>query len=199
MWLQTVCEDYSRHGSTFKDPGVWLLLGYRLSARAAEMPRGPWRAFAVAATGGLRFAIQLGTRSALPPDLVVGSGFHLIHAMNVYVAPGTRIGDRVGIMHEVTIGLSSERPGAPTIGNDVFVGPGATILGPIVVGDGATIAANSLVVSDVPAGAFVIGVPAKIVRWGISNPAPAMSRDAAGATQLPHRAAAGTAPEPAPG
>lgn len=92
----------------------------------------------------------------------VGEDFHLIHAEgSISIHPSVVIGDRVGIMHNVTIGLEPGSTGAPVIGNDVLIGVGAVILGPIKIGDRASIAANSLVISDVPADAVAIGVPAR--------------------------------------
>jgi serine acetyltransferase len=65
-------------------------------------------------------------------------------------------------MHGVTIGTNMDR-GVPVIGNDVFIGANATIIGKIRIGDGARIAANTLVLSNVPPGTVAIGVPAKIM------------------------------------
>src|SRR5262249_16975207 len=69
---------------------------------------------------------------------------------------------RVRILHNVTLGTNMG-PDVPTIGNDVFIGCGASILGKVTIGDGARIAANSLVIADVPPGATAIGVPAKVM------------------------------------
>jgi serine O-acetyltransferase len=92
----------------------------------------------------------------------VGDDFHLIHAEgSISIHPSVVIGDRVGIMHNVTIGLEPGSTGAPVIGNDVLIGVGAVILGPVKVGDRVSIAANSLVISDVPPDSVAIGVPAK--------------------------------------
>jgi serine O-acetyltransferase len=110
-------------------------------------------------------ALRLTTRTSLAPDIKAGDALVFVHALNVTIGPGVVLGDRVGIMQDVTIAASYESPQAPRIGNDVFIGAGATVLGPVTVGDGATVGANSLVVSDVPPGAFVIGVPAKTIRW----------------------------------
>jgi serine O-acetyltransferase len=68
-------------------------------------------------------------------------------------------------MHDVTIGTNMEREGVPVLGDDVFVGAGAKILGPVRIGSGARIAANSLVLQDVPEGATAIGVPARVLRY----------------------------------
>lgn len=92
----------------------------------------------------------------------VGEDFHLIHAEgNISIHPSVVIGDRVGIMHNVTIGLEPGSTGAPVIGNDVLIGVGAVILGAVKVGDRSSIAANSLVIADVPPDSVAIGVPAK--------------------------------------
>ena len=84
-------------------------------------------------------------------------------------------------MHDVTIGTNMDRPGVPRLGNNVFVGAGAKILGGISIGDGARIAANSLVVCDVPAGATAVGVPARVLQY-TGRPVPSVtSGDSAGA------------------
>jgi len=93
-------------------------------------------------------------------EVTLGKDFHIVHAGNIHIHPKTVIGDRCGILHNVTIGINM-KSGAPVIGNDVFIGTGAVILGDITIGDGARIAANSLVIRNVPPGATAIGVPAK--------------------------------------
>jgi serine O-acetyltransferase len=93
----------------------------------------------------------------------VGEDFHLIHAEgSISIHPSVVIGNRVGIMHNVTIGLEPGSTGAPVIGDDVLIGVGAVVLGPVKVGDRVSIAANSLVISDVPSDSVAIGVPAKV-------------------------------------
>ena len=84
------------------------------------------------------------------------------------------IGRNCNIAHQVTIGTSAGgRTGAPTIGDGVYIGTGAKIIGTIDVGDGAKIAANSLVMTNVPAGATAIGVPARVMRAPSQGPASA--------------------------
>ncbi len=89
------------------------------------------------------------------PGLVITHGFATILAAK-------SIGRNCWVHHEVTIGWTYP-DGWPTIGDDVFVGVGAKILGGVHIGDGAKIGANAVVVKDVPAGATAIGVPARIV------------------------------------
>lgn len=91
-----------------------------------------------------------------------GAGFVLLHADGVVINRLVRGGDNVYIEHQVTIG--ADRGVSPQLGNDIFIGAGAKILGPITIGDGARVGANAVVVHDVPAYATVVGVPARVVR-----------------------------------
>jgi serine O-acetyltransferase len=86
----------------------------------------------------------------------------LVHATGI-VINGAVVGGRdVVIEHQVTIG--AERRQSPVLGDGVFIGAGAKIIGPVTVGSHARIGANAVVVKSVPAGATAVGVPAKIVR-----------------------------------
>ena len=91
-----------------------------------------------------------------------GRGFVMVHADGVVINRLVRGGQNIYIEHQVTIG--ADRGVSPVLGDDVFVGAGARILGPVTIGDGARIGANAVVVKDVPAYATVVGVPAKVVR-----------------------------------
>src|SRR3954469_10873546 len=90
-----------------------------------------------------------------------GPGFVLIHGTGVVINGGVRGGSNVKLEHQVTIG--AERRQSPVLGDDVFVGAGAKIIGPVTVGAGAKIGANAVVVRDVPTGATAVGVPARMV------------------------------------
>lgn len=92
-----------------------------------------------------------------------GSGFVLIHATGVVINGGVSGGDNVFIEHQVTIG--AERRQTPKIGNDVFIGAGAKLLGEITIGDHSRIGANAVVLDDVPPFATVVGIPARVVRY----------------------------------
>ena len=70
-----------------------------------------------------------------------------------------------GVQQDVTVGMNMG-DGTPKIGNDVYIGAGEKVLGDITIGDGAVIAANSLVINDVPPGAMAIGVPARVWKKG---------------------------------
>ena len=91
-----------------------------------------------------------------------GPGFVLIHAHGVVINGAVRAGKNLKIEHQVTIG--AERRQMPVIGDDVFIGAGAKIIGAVTIGDGARIGANAVVVHDVPAHTTVVGIPARPVK-----------------------------------
>ena len=92
----------------------------------------------------------------------IGPGLVMLHSYGIVVNTSVLIGENLVIEHNVTIG--AEQGLVPEIGDNVFIGTGASIIGGIKIGSNAKIGANSLVIKDVPAGATVIGVPAQIIR-----------------------------------
>ncbi len=105
-----------------------------------------------------------------------GPGFVLIHSQGVVINGSVRGGKNIYIEHQVTIG--AERNQSPTLGNDIFLGAGAKIIGAVTIGDGARIGANAVVVDDVPPHATAVGVPARVVR--VSNPESEVTNDVCG-------------------
>lgn len=93
---------------------------------------------------------------------MLGHGVYFIHSLGTVVGGNAVLGDRVRLMGNNTIGAARD-DGSPTIGNDVEIGCGARILGPVRIGDGAVIGANAVVLHDVPDGATAVGIPARIV------------------------------------
>ena len=96
----------------------------------------------------------------------IGEGFCLRHAVGTLVSAES-IGRNCIIHQLVTIGYSAD-DALPTIGDDVTIYPGATIVGKVHLGDGCVVGANSLVVADVPPKATVVGVPARPVSWALA-------------------------------
>jgi serine O-acetyltransferase len=90
-----------------------------------------------------------------------GEGLVLIHATGIVINGAVRAGSGVHIEHQVTIG--AERRCIPIIGDDVFIGAGARILGQVTIGQGARIGANAVVIEDVPAHHTAVGVPARTI------------------------------------
>ena len=117
--------------------------------------------------------IRFLTGIEIHPGAKIGKNLFIDHGMGVVIGETSEIGDNVTIYHAVTLGgsspsIDSERQRHekrhPTIGNDVVIGSGAQIIGPVNVGDGARIAANAVVVKDVPENATMVGIPAKAVK-----------------------------------
>ncbi|MBD1172379.1 serine O-acetyltransferase [Pelagibacterales bacterium SAG-MED05] len=107
------------------------------------------------------------------PGAKIGKNLFIDHGMGVVIGETSEIGNNVTIYHAVTLGgispsIDSERQRHekrhPTIGNDVVIGSGAQIIGPVKVGNGSLIAANAVVVKDVPDNVTMVGVPAKIIK-----------------------------------
>ena len=117
--------------------------------------------------------IRFFTGIEIHPGAKIGKNLFIDHGMGVVIGETSEIGDNVTIYHAVTLGgsspsIDSERQRHekrhPTIGDDVVIGSGAQIIGPVIVGKHARIAANAVVVKDVPENATMVGVPAKTVK-----------------------------------
>jgi serine O-acetyltransferase len=139
-------------------PGLHALFFYRLA-------NGLWRR---GFTTSARLLSQIGrmlTGIEIHPGATIGRHFFIDHGMGVVIGETAVIGDEVTIYHGVTLGGTTLHKGKrhPTLEDGVIVGSGAQILGPITVGAGARIGANAVVLSDVPKGVTMVGIPARIV------------------------------------
>lgn len=139
-------------------PGVHALWGYRLAHAMwyrSPLLRLPARLISQAVRGFTGIEIH--------PGAVIGPRFFIDHGMGVVIGETAEIGADCMLYHGVTLGGTSlaKMKRHPTLGNDVVVGAGAKVLGPITIGDGARIGANAVVVRDVPPHATAVGVPAK--------------------------------------
>lgn len=100
------------------------------------------------------------------PGATLGRRFFIDHGMGIVIGETAEIGDDCTIYHGVTLGGTSWNAGKrhPTLGNNVVIGAGAKVLGPLMVGEGSRIGSNAVVVKDVPDGATVIGIPGRVVK-----------------------------------
>ena len=142
-------------------PGVHALLLHRLAHR---LWRRNWRYSARL----LSYWARIWTNVDIHPGACIGRRFFIDHGSGVVIGETAELGDDVTLYHGVTLGGTSWSHGKrhPTLGNGVVVGAGAKILGPISLGDGAKVGANSVVIKDVPAKRTVVGIPGKVVQSG---------------------------------
>lgn len=139
-------------------PGVHALAAHRLAH--ALWQRG-WRFL----PRWVSFAARWLTHVDIHPGAVIGPRLFIDHGAGVVIGETACIGHDVTLYHGVTLGGTTWQTGKrhPTLGNGVVVGAGAKILGPIEIGDHARVAANSVVIEPVPAGATVVGIPGRVV------------------------------------
>jgi serine O-acetyltransferase len=146
-------------------PGVQALLAHRLAhaLHAARVPVLPRVIAAIARTV---------TGVEIHPAAVVGAGLFIDHGMGVVIGETAQIGDDVTIYQGVTLGGTGFATGKrhPTVQDNVTIGSGAKLLGPINVGHGSKIGANSVVIHDVPPNSTVVGNPGHPVRVGGRRP-----------------------------
>ena len=119
----------------------------------------------------ISFFARFFTGVEIHPAAKIGERFFIDHGMGVVIGETATIGDDVTIYHDVTLGGTSFEKGIrhPQIGNNVIIGAGAQILGPIHIGNNARIGSNSVVVKDVAEGVTMVGVPAHSVEQKPSN------------------------------
>jgi serine O-acetyltransferase len=160
--IQSVFERDPAARNTFEIltayPGIHAIVFHRLSHRLWTM--------------GLKWLARMLSNVArwftgieIHPGAVIGRRFFIDHGMGVVIGETAVIGDDCTLYHGVTLGGTSWEKGKrhPTLADNVVVGAGAKVLGPILVGEGARIGSNAVVVKDVPPGATVVGVPGKLI------------------------------------
>ncbi len=195
VMFQTLRADYRRHGSSLTEPAFVSLAIYRYGRWALGIRNPALRWLASKPYALMKLFILNITKVWIPPQVRIGADFHIIHAEgSLSIHPDVVIGDRCGVMHNVTIGTNM-RPGAPVIGDDVFIGVNSCVLGPIRIGDRVRIGANTAVTTNVPSDSVVIGSPAKIYP---SLPIFAGNRPAKRAAAANANAQQATASPPAP-
>ena len=146
-------------------PAFHAIMAYRLTN---WMWRRGWRLLPRFLSQTARFL----TGIEIHPGATIGEGFFIDHGMGVVIGETANIGDNVTLYHDVTLGGVSPSENSdeqrctkrhPTLKDNVIVGSGAQILGPITVGACARVGANAVVIKDVPERATVVGIPARVI------------------------------------
>jgi serine O-acetyltransferase len=170
--MSNFSEDIARYKSMghtgrrlLLDPAIWAISIFRLgnwlyTERPFILLRIPLKIVYFLAYMFSELVMEM----CLDPQATIGGGLYISHIGGIHINPQAIIGSNCDIAHRVTIGASAMgRQGAPAIGNNVYIGTGATLVGKIKIGNGAKIAANTLVITNVPDGATVMGVPGRII------------------------------------
>lgn len=142
-------------------PSYWAVGVYRFGRWTRTAPAG-MRAAAHVAYFAAYSVIRLATGIDIPRGARIGPGLMIHHFGGIIIHPNAIIGARCVMRHGVTVG-ARDKSGPPTVGDDVVIGAYAQILGSIHVGNGARIGAMAVVLRDVPAGATVVGNPARVI------------------------------------
>ena len=125
--------------------------------------RGPWHALMRKVARSRHLLWSIVTQSDIAPQATLGRGLMLPHPNGIVIHEDAIVGDDCMIMQQVTIGMIGEDC-VPRLGNNVYVGAGAKIIGKVEIGDGARIGANAVVTKDVPANHTAIGIPARLLK-----------------------------------
>lgn len=158
-------ENKSPWREILSNPALWALIWYRFGHWLYKDSSRRWGLIPLKMVYlvGYKFC-EIFMEMCLDPNAEIGEGLYLAHIGGVHINPDAVIGKNCDIAHRVTIGTSAMgRNGAPRLGSGVYVGTGAAVIGKINIGDRARIAANTLVITNIPAGATVMGVPGRVV------------------------------------
>ena len=145
-------------------PGVHALIGFRVSSWL-------WDHDLKFLGRVLSYFLRWVTGIEIHPAAKIGRRFFIDHGMGVVIGETSEVGDNVFIYHGVTLGGLSTKRGKrhPTVGDNVVIGAGAQVLGPVKIGVNTKIGSGSVVLQDVPEYSTVIGVPGRVVFSGISS------------------------------
>ena len=139
--------------------GVHAILAYRV-AHKLYLSKHYFAARTVSQTARHLTGIEI------HPGATIGKGLFIDHGMGVVIGETTVIGDNCTLYQGVTLGGTGKNVGKrhPTLGNNVLVGAGAKVLGPFVIADNTKIAANAVVLNEIPANSTAAGIPARVVK-----------------------------------
>ncbi|MEH2535984.1 serine O-acetyltransferase [Bradyrhizobium sp. AZCC 1588] len=161
--FDNIRADFNAHGRDAGAQGFWAMVIYRFGRWRYGVRPALLRKLCSFIYKVLYKIVQIITGIELPCEATVGRNFVIDHFGGIIVSGYARFGDNCRIRNGVVVGLRRvEEPVAPIIGNNVDIGAGAKLLGPIKIGDNSIIGANAVVIEDVPENSIAIGVPAVV-------------------------------------
>lgn len=161
--FENIRADFNAHGRDAGAQGFWAMVIYRFGRWRYGVRPALLRKLFSLIYKVLYKIIQIVTGIELPCEVIVGRNFVIDHFGGIIISGYARFGDNCRIRNGVVVGLRRvDEPVAPVIGNNVDIGAGAKVLGPIRIGDNSIIGANAVVIEDVPENSIAIGVPAVV-------------------------------------
>jgi serine O-acetyltransferase len=161
--FENIRHDLKSHGGRWGAQGFWALVIYRFGRWRYNVRPALLRKLLSLIYRVLYKLVQIMTGIELPCEVQIGRNFVIDHFGGIVISGYAKFGDDCRIRNGVVVGLRRvDDPCAPTIGNNVDIGTGAKILGPISIGNNVAIGANAVVIVDVPDDSVAVGVPATI-------------------------------------
>jgi len=161
--FENIRHDLKSHGGRWGAQGFWVLVIYRFGRWRYNIRPALLRKLFSLIYRVLYTLVQIMTGIEFPCEVQIGRNFVIDHFGGIVVSGYAKFGDNCRIRNGVVVGLRRvDDPCAPTIGNNVDIGTGAKILGPISIGNNVVIGANAVVLVDVPDNSIAVGVPATI-------------------------------------
>lgn len=164
LMFKNIRQDLRAHGGAWGAQGFWVLMVYRFGRwRYGVRPVILRKLFSLIYHVLFKL-VQVVTGIELPCEVEIGRNFVIDHFGGIIISGYAKFGDNCRVRNGVVIGLQRvEEPCAPVIGDNVDIGSGAKVLGPIKIGNNVIVGANAVVLCDVPDNSLVVGVPARII------------------------------------
>lgn len=146
--------------------GLWACACYRAGRHLGDHRPPPVLRQVIMAFYHLWWkGVEVTTGISIPPDCRIGPGLYIGHFGQIILHSQVEMGENCNISQGVTIGLARRKGewGVPTVGDRVYIAPGAKVIGPIHLADGTVVGANSVVIQSTEADQIVAGVPARVV------------------------------------
>ncbi|AZI57358.1 serine acetyltransferase [Nakamurella antarctica] len=143
--------------------GQFVVVCFRIAHRLRTPLDVRPRIYAIGVGIAYRLLVEWILGVEIPWKTRIGPGLRIFHGVGIVINDRTVIGSNVSIRQNVTLGNKGATGPCPTIGDNVQLGAGCIVIGGITIGDGAVVGAGAVVTKDVPAGATVVGNPARIL------------------------------------
>ena len=161
--FENIRQDLQAHGGNWGTQGFWALVVYRFGRWRYGIRPALLRKLCSLIYKFLFKLIQIIAGIELPCEVEIGRNFVIDHFGGIIISGYAKFGNDCRIRSGVVVGLQRvDEPCAPVIGDNVDIGTGAKILGPIVIGNNVVIGANAVVIDNVPDNSVAVGVPAVV-------------------------------------